>query len=323
MLLLPLNRPNAMSAKLEKQITSHLLMVRPAHFGFNEETAGNNAFQKNDGAFTPAQIRRKAITEFDNFVHLLRAAGMQVTVIEDTDYPMKTDAIFPNNWVTFHENGTVITYPMFSPARRLERRDDVLQKLGKEYHIDNRVHLETSESEEKFLEGTGSMILDRPNHLVYACISPRTDVGLLEEFCQITGFEKVAFTAVDGIGTPIYHTNVMMALGETFVVICLDTVKNPTEREALLQKFEETNKEVIEISLSQMLSFAGNMLQVQNRSGEPILVMSEQAYKSLENNQIRLLNKHTNLLYAPIYTIEKYGGGSARCMMAEVFLREK
>lgn len=312
-----------MSAKPEKQITSHLLMVRPAHFGFNEETAGNNTFQKNDGTLTPAQIRRKAITEFDNFVHLLRASGVQVTVVEDTDYPMKTDAIFPNNWVTFHANGTVITYPMFSPARRLERREDILEKLGKQFQIENRVHLESSESAEKFLEGTGSMILDRPNHLAYACISPRTDVALLEEFCQIIGFEKVTFTAVDGNDTPIYHTNVMMALGETFVVICLDTVKNSNEREALLQKFEETNKEVIEISLSQMMSFAGNMLQVENRSGEPILVMSEQAYKSLETTQVRRLNQHTNLLYAPLYTIEKYGGGSARCMLAEVFLKEK
>lgn len=312
-----------MSAQLEKQITSHLLMVRPAQFGFNEETADSNAFQRNDGSLTPAQIRRKAIVEFDHFVQLLRASGVQVTVVEDTDYPLKTDAIFPNNWVTFHEDGTVITYPMHSPMRRLERREEVLESLGKKFRIESRVHLEAQESQEKFLEGTGSMILDRPNRLVYACVSPRTEVSLLDEFCKITGFEKVVFTAVDGTGKQIYHTNVMMALGETFVVICLDTIQNPDERALLVQTFQKTNKEIIEITLDQMMSFAGNMLQVKNRSGEPILIMSEQAYKSLDATQVRRLNQLTNLLYTPLYTIEKYGGGSARCMMAEIFLPEK
>jgi hypothetical protein len=312
-----------MSAQPEKQITSHLLMVRPAQFGFNEETASSNAFQRNDGALTPTQIRRKAIAEFDNFVHLLRASGVQITVAEDTDYPIKTDAIFPNNWVTFHEDGTVITYPMFSPMRRLERREDILESLEKFFLIERRIHLEEKESGEKFLEGTGSMILDRTNRIVYACVSPRTEVHLLDEFCEIVGFEKVAFTALDGNGKQIYHTNVMMALGETFVVICLETIQNPQERALLVQKFQETQKEVVEITLEQMMSFAGNMLQIKTRSGEPILVMSEQAYNSLEPTQIRRLNQHTNLLYAPLYTIEKYGGGSARCMMAEVFLPEK
>ncbi len=312
-----------MNAQSEQQITAHILMVRPAQFGYNEETAESNAFQRNEGTFTPAQIRRKARAEFDNFVQLLKAAGVQVMVVEDTDYPIKTDAVFPNNWVTFHQDGTVITYPMQSEVRRLERREDILENLGKQFKIEQRVHLETSEGQQKYLEGTGSMILDRPNRLVYACLSPRTDATLLDEFCKITGFEKVVFTAVDGSGRQIYHTNVMMALGETFVVICLDSIRDEVERALLLEKFEATHKEVIEISLEQVMSFAGNMLQIKNRSGEPILVMSEQAYNALDPTQIRLLNKHTNLLYAPLNTIEKYGGGSARCMMAEVFLPVK
>lgn len=306
-----------------QQTTSHILMVRPAHFGFNKETAASNAFQQNDGSLTTGQIRRKAIAEFDNFVHLLRASGVEVMVAEDSDYPIKTDAVFPNNWVTFHADGTVITYPMYSEVRRLERRDDILEKIKKQFKVEQHIRLEEAEAQNKFLEGTGSMILDRPNQLVYACISPRTEVGLLDEFCKATDFEKEAFTAVDGGGKQIYHTNVMMALGETFVVICLDTVQNSTERVRLLERFQQTRKDVIEITLEQMHSFAGNMLQVKSKSGEPILVMSEQAFKVLEAAQVRRLNQHTNLLYSPLYTIEKYGGGSARCMMAEVFLPEK
>lgn len=309
-----------MSAQPNQQITSHILMVRPAHFGYNEETADSNAFQRNDGDLTASQIRRKAIAEFDNFVHLLKASGVDVIVAEDSDNPIKTDAVFPNNWVTFHQDGTVITYPMFSPTRRLERREDVLSDLGKKFQVQKRVHLEEKEAQHQFLEGTGSMILDRVHRIAYACLSPRTDLNLLDEFCRITGFERVAFFAVDGQGKEIYHTNVMMALGETFVVICLETLQNMAEREHLLRKFNATNKEVIEITLNQMMAFAGNMLQVQNRSGDSILVMSEQAYNALTPMQIRRLNQHTNLLYAPLYTIEKYGGGSARCMMAEVFL---
>lgn len=306
-----------------QQTTPNILMVRPAHFGFNEETAASNAFQQNDGELTPAQIRRKAIKEFDNFVQLLRASGVNIILVDDTDSPIKTDAVFPNNWVTFHEDGTVITYPMQSERRRLERREDVLEKLAKQYNVTKRVHLENSENQDKFLEGTGSMILDRANRLVYACISPRTELSLLDEFCKVTGFEKVAFTAVDGGGKQIYHTNVMMAMGETFVVICLETIQNAAEKELLLQKMQETNKEVIEISLEQMMAFAGNMLQVKSKIGDTILVMSEQAFKSLDAAQVRMLNRHTNLLYSPLYTIEKYGGGSARCMMAEVFLPVK
>ncbi len=308
-----------MATQKNQQTTSHILMVRPANFGFNEQTAESNAFQRNDSDLTPAEIKKKAIQEFDDFVHLLRQTGVDVIVVEDTSSPVKTDAVFPNNWVTFHADGTIITYPMYAAVRRLERREDIVEKMMQQFHFSRRIRMEEAESKHKFLEGTGSMILDRMNKIAYACISPRTDVGLLDDFCQKMGYEKMSFTAVDGNGQEIYHTNVMMALGETFVVICLETVRNENERQALLDKFKQTGKEVVEITLAQMMAFAGNMLQVKSRRGEPILVMSEQAFLSLDKDQVRMLNQHTNLLYSPLYTIETYGGGSARCMMAEVF----
>ena len=308
-----------MAAQTELQTTAHLLMVRPANFGFNEETAESNAFQQKDDQLSPAVIRKRALQEFDDFVELLRVAGVDVMVVEDSPKPLKTDAVFPNNWVTFHSNGTVITYPMYAMVRRLERREDILQQVNERFPFSKRIRLETAETRRKFLEGTGSMILDRVHKIAYACLSPRTDAELLDEFCQLTGYRPVVFTATDANGVEIYHTNVMMALGETFVVICLETIKKPDERAMLLQTFAETGKTVIEISLAQMLAFAGNMLQVRNRHGEPLLVMSEQAFRSLSKDQVRALNIHTNMLYSPLYTIEKFGGGSARCMMAEIF----
>jgi hypothetical protein len=305
------------------QTTSHILMVRPANFGFNEETASSNAFQSNDGTLSSEQISRLAIAEFDAFVEKLRQAGVDVIVAEDTSLPVKPDAVFPNNWVTFHQNGTVVTYPMFSTARRLERRADILQSIQEKFRVEQKIQLEEYETVDQYLEGTGSMIIDRPNKLVYACLSPRTTEDLLNRFCKIMGFEPVAFHALDRDNVEIYHTNVMMALGETFVVICLDTVPDEKELAMLYQKFALTNKEIIEISLDQMMAFAGNMLQVRNTDGETFLVMSEQAYKSLNTRQISMILRHTNILYSPIPTIETYGGGSARCMMAEIFLPVK
>lgn len=303
-----------------KQTTSNILMVRPANFGFNEQTAESNTFQKKDTDLSPEEIKIKAIEEFDTFVSVLRSKGINVHVVEDTDYPIKPDAVFPNNWITFHQNGTVITYPMFAPARRVERRSDIIEKLKSTYKISKEQHLEFFESNNKFLEGTGSMILDRVNKVVYACISPRTDPSLLEEFSLLSNYDKIEFHAVDTEGVDIYHTNVMMALGETFVVICMDSIKDEKEREAVLKSFDKTGKEVIEITFEQVLSFAGNMLQVKNDEGKSFLVMSEQAYRSLSENQIQKISKHTSILYSPIDTIETYGGGSARCMMAEIFL---
>lgn len=298
-------------------------MVRPAHFGYNEETALNNAFQTMDKSLSPQEVRQGAIREFDAFVEKLRSAGVDVIVVEDTDTPVKLDAVYPNNWVTFHEDGQVVTYPMNAPTRRLERREDILETLSSRFKMGDHLRLEHYEEMGMYLEGTGSLILDRPNRIAYACLSPRTDEHLLDDFCDKMGYEKVAFIAVDGNGQEIYHTNVMMALGESFVVICLESVRAKGERDRLLGKFAETGKEVIEISLGQMMAFVGNMLQLRSQDGTPYLVMSEQAYKSLRPEQVEQIKKHTEILHSPLYVIEKYGGGSARCMMAEVFLPEK
>lgn len=299
-------------------------MVRPANFGFNEETAESNAFQSRDGRMSPEEMRKKAIQEFDAFVEKLRAAGVHVIVAADSAKPAKPDAVFPNNWATFHQEGFIVTYPMYAPVRRRERRRQVLDTVLREgFHSERRVNLEYNEKLKRFLEGTGSIIFDHQNRLAYACLSPRTDAGLLDELCQLLNYEAVVFHAVDGKGQDIYHTNVMMALGETFVVICPDTVRDPVERKLLEKKFRDTKKEIVAISLDQMNAFAGNMLQVRNNREETLLVMSEQAYRSLTPAQIQTLERHTQLLYSPIDTIETYGGGSARCMIAEVFLPGK
>lgn len=305
------------------QTTAHILMVRPAAFGFNEQTAANNAFQTNDKSLENNEISEKAIAEFDAFVAKLRANGVNVYVAQDSLTPHKPDAVFPNNWITMHDDGKMIFYPMFAPLRRLERSEDVVQMIENQFVVNEKTHLEHYENTDKFLEGTGSMILDRPNKICYACLSPRTELSLLNEFCDIVGYKPVAFTATDDKNQEIYHTNVMMALGETFVVICLDTVQNINENAFLRKTFAETDKEIIEISLAQMMRFAGNMLQVRNEKGDTFLVMSQQAFASLEDTQIKQIEKHTNIITADIKTIETYGGGSARCMMAEIFLPKK
>lgn len=302
------------------QTTSTILMVRPANFGFNEQTAESNAFQKSDISINKLEISKKALEEFDLFVDKLKNAGVNVIIAEDSKLPVKPDAIFPNNWITFHNDGTIITYPMYAPVRRLERNEEIIERITKQFEIKKRQHLEHFEDASRYLEGTGSMILDRANNIVYACLSPRTDELLLDKFCELTGFQKKVFHAVDEKGQDIYHTNVMMALGETFVIICLETIRDESERKDLLKCFAETGKEVIKISIKQVHAFAGNMLQLRNNKNETLLVMSEQAYHSLEPGQIAAINRHTKILYSPINTIETFGGGSTRCMMAEVFL---
>ena len=307
-------------AKETNQTTRHILMIRPAHFGFNPETAGSNAFQSEVSSLTASDISRRAIDEFDSFVAALRSEGVDVIVVQDTSQPVKPDAVFPNNWVTFHEDGTVVTYPMLSKVRRLERRQDVIESLSERFDIKRHIHLEAYEQQGKILEGTGSMIIDRPNALVYACESPRTHPELLAEFVQMMNYKPVLFKAVDGEGMEVYHTNVMMALGETFVVVCRPSISSKREWKGLARHFAQTGKEVVEINLPQMMSFAGNMLQVKGKEDEPLLVMSSQAYQSLEKRQIRQLEQHSRIMHHPIPTIEKFGGGSVRCMMAEVFL---
>ena len=303
------------------QTTRHILMVRPANFAFNEETAANNAFQSRDQRLTPDEMSRNAIREFDGFVQKLRDAGVDVIVAQDSAQPVKPDAVFPNNWVSFHEDGTIITYPMFAPTRRLERQEAVVNTvLQAGFQTNKQLHFESNESASRFLEGTGSIIFDHPHQLAYACISPRTDAQLLDELCQAIGYQPVVFHAVDAAGQDIYHTNVMMAMGETFVVICLDSIRDAQERAMVEKQLQDSSKTIVDISLEQMNSFAGNMLQVRNDREETLLVMSEQAYRALTPAQVDTLEQHTRLLYADLTTIETYGGGSARCMMAEVFL---
>jgi hypothetical protein len=315
-------KKNAMQStiiKAKKQTTTNIMMVRPANFGYNPQTAVSNTFQDNDTSLSKAKISDLAIEEFDGFVAKLLAAGINVIVAQDADEPKKPDAVFCNNWVSFHTNGTMILYPMLTPNRRLERQENVIEEITKRFEVTRRMDLSAHENENRILEGTGSMILDRMNRLVYACLSPRTDADLLDEFCEWAEYEKVVFYSVDRNGQEIYHTNVMMAMGDKFVVISMATIPNEAERTMLLERFRQTNKEVIDLTMEQIEAFAGNMLQVENTDGKTFLVMSEQAFKSLREDQIEAIERHTAILHAPIYTIEKLGGGSARCMMAEVF----
>ncbi|MGH1338760.1 MAG: citrulline utilization hydrolase CtlX [Aureispira sp.] len=318
---------------MSKQTTHQLLMIRPANFGFNKETAANNAFQQNKSAaelldesstaldrVQPLSIAELAQAEFDQLVTALRAQGIQVLVLEDNSEPLKTDAVFPNNWVSFHEQGQILTYPMWSENRRLERRPALLQQLQEQFGFQEIIPLEHWEAQDVFLEGTGSMILDRVHKICYACTSARTQEVALDEFCTLMGYEKMLFQAVDQQGQEIYHTNVMMALGEDFVVIGLDTITNPAQKQALLDRFQQTNKTVVALSWSQLESFAGNMLQVSNKDGKTFLVLSQQARDCLTPAQVATLEAHTTLLSSPIPTIETLGGGSVRCMLAEVFL---
>ncbi|MCA0334324.1 MAG: amidinotransferase [Bacteroidetes bacterium] len=308
---------------MEKQYTDNIMMIRPASFQFNEQTAVTNAFQTNDGKGNKDDINVTALEEFDNFVLKLKDVGVNVIVMHDTPNPKKPDAIFPNNWISFHGNGTLITYPMATPNRRIERREDIIDSLGLLFDIRHRYSFESSEEEGDYLEGTGSMILDRTNKIVYACLSPRTNIFLLDRFCLLMGYSLVSFFSTDKEGKEIYHTNVMMAIADQYVVICLESIKDEDKRAEVIKSIENSGKEIISITFDQVLRFAGNMLQIEGGLGQKIMVMSEQAYNSLSEEQITRIKHYNPILSIPIPTIEKYGGGSVRCMMAEVFLPKK
>lgn len=297
-------------------------MVRPVRFRMNEETAVNNYFQEEIN-LKNEEINRKAQQEFDKFVEKLQEVGVNVVVIDDIYEQNTPDSIFPNNWISFHQSGNVALYPMFAENRRRERREDVLDLLEeKGFVIENVYDYTEAENDDIFLEGTGSMILDRTNEVAYCALSPRADEELFIEFCEDFEYTPVIFKAyqtVEGKRELIYHTNVMMALGETFAIICLDTIDDNAERKAVTESLKRTGKEIITISEEQMHHFAGNMLQVQGKN-ETYLVMSEAAYKSLTQKQITNIEKHCKILFSDLETIETCGGGSARCMMAEVFL---
>ncbi len=301
------------------QSTSQLLMIQPVNFGFNAETAVNNAFQKN----VAGNIQQDALNEFNEFVAVLRKNKVDVTVIEDTLSPSTPDSIFPNNWISFHEDGRIFLYPMFALNRRSERKLTVLDPIKKKFSVTEIVDLSKYEKDDLFLEGTGSMVLDRENKIAYACLSPRTDENILNEFCRLTNFTSVTFKAKDISGVDIYHTNVMMCIADSYVVICLESITNDEERENVTSSLQKTNKEIIDISQQQLNSFAGNMLQVKNVNGELLLVMSFQAFNSLTTSQIKTLQKHNRIIHSSLLSIETVGGGSARCMMAEVFLKRK
>ena len=301
------------------QHTAHLLMIEPVNFGFNAETAVNNTFQVN----TNENLQLQALNEFNAFVKLLRENKIDVTVIKDTTDPFTPDSIFPNNWISFHEDGTVFLYPMYASNRRKERKDHIIEKLKTIFQVDCINDLSHFENEHIFLEGTGSMVLDRDNRIAYACISPRTDAGLLNEFCRINNYSAVIFSSKDMNGIDIYHTNVMMCIAAQFAVVCLESIVDNIERENVINKLTETNKEIIDISLQQLNSFAGNMLQVRNNDNELLLIMSTQAYQSLAPEQVNRLSKYNRLVHSSLNTIETAGGGSARCMMAEIFNKPK
>ena len=298
------------------QTTSHLLMIRPVQFSFNTETAVNNAFQ----SAKDSDAQQAALTEFDNLVALLRINGLDVTVIEDTITPATPDSIFPNNWISFHEDGRIALYPMFATNRRLERKSHIIEMLRERFEVNTHVDFTEYEDSNLFLEGTGSMVLDRESKIIYACISDRTNLAVMRNFSLQFGFQVVSFLATDLHNIPIYHTNVMMAIADKYVVICLDVIRDQPERKNVVSQIHSSGKEIIEISLSQMNHFAGNMLQVQNQDGKKLLVMSSQAYTSLNQTQISKLESYNTILHSKLDTIERNGGGSARCMMAEIFL---
>lgn len=308
------------------QITNTILMVRPVNFRMNEQTAVNNYFME-DLNEKNKTINKKAQEEFDAFVNKLRGVGVNVIVVDDTIEPDTPDSIFPNNWISFHKDGTVGVYPMFAENRRNERREDVLEILENQgFLINNVMDYTSAEEEGVFLEGTGSIIMDRVHNKAYCALSERADEDLFIEFCEDFDCMPVIFTAnqtVDGKRLPIYHTNVMMALGEDFSVICLEAIDDKKERKNVVDHLKNDNKEIIEITEEQMHSFAGNMLQVLASDGQRYLVMSSAAYNSLNTPQIQQIEKYCKIVHSTLDTIETCGGGSARCMMAEVFLPKK
>jgi hypothetical protein len=291
------------------QSTSHILMIRPVNFGFNEQTAESNAFQSKAAQNNDAN--EAAQREFDGMVNVLRENGVDVIVI---------DSIFPNNWVSFHGDGQVFLYPMQAENRRLERREDIINDLEDNFAVKHVIDLSRFEEENKFLEGTGSMVLDRVNKITYACISPRTDREVLDLFCENAGYRPVTFDAVDEKGKAIYHTNVLMCAGSRFAIICLDSIPNPHEKVLVKNSLLSTQKEIVDISFDQMNHFAGNMLEVKNKADETLIVMSKSAHDVLLEEQKKVLRNYGKLVYADISTIETLGGGSARCMMAELHL---
>jgi hypothetical protein len=309
-----------MNAVPENQAAPAVLMIRPANFGANAETAASNAFQKSEAAGPEVQAR--AAAEFDALAAALLAAGVQVEVFEDRPEPVTPDAVFPNNWVSFHADGSAWLYPLLAQNRRWERRGDILEALRTQrgYKLREVRDLSHAELDGRYLEGTGSLVLDRVNRIAYAGLSPRTDRRMLEEWAGSAGYEALAFHARDTKGRPIYHTNVMLCIGAKFAVACLDSLADAAQRERVQQRLAGTGHEVIAISPYQMESFAGNMLELTGRGGRSVLAMSARAERALNPGQRAALEKHARIVAVPIDTIEDCSGGSVRCMLAEIHL---
>jgi hypothetical protein len=305
----------------EAQGASAVLMVRPANFGFNEQTAGSNEFQQRPAGAAPGQDRAAALHEFDALAAQLRDAGVQVIVGEDTPEPVKPDAVFPNNWVSFHADGTRVLYPMLAPNRRLERREALIEQVRHAggFRVTRTVDLSGHEARGAFLEGTGSLVLDRPGRVAYAALSPRTDLSVLGEFAQLLDYRVVSFEALGGDGRPVYHTNVVMAVGSAFAVVCSNCIADPAQRAGVLASLREGGREVIEITRGQMQEFAGNLLELRSARGA-LIAVSARAWSALTPAQRAQLERHGSILQARIPTIERLGGGSVRCMLAEIHL---
>lgn len=310
---------------MDKQSTSNILMVRPATFRKNEQTAVNNHFQQSIADLSDAEVLEHALAEFDGFVEVLREAGVNVLVFDADAEVDAPDALFPNNWVSFHSNATVGLYPMFAPNRRIERREDFINDLEHIHSFDIEEIVDFTEFEEhnKFLEGTGSLVLDRVHKRAYAALSPRTDRIAVEHFCEALDFEGVVFTASQPTlsgRSPIYHTNVMMAIGSTFAAVCLECIDDLDERQMVRETLEADGLEIIELSEDAIAQFAGNMLEVRSAEGDCLIVMSRSAHAALSTAQVEQLERHGRIVSAPLETIETCGGGSARCMLAEIHL---
>ena len=305
------------------QTTQHVLMIRPFNFAFNNQTALSNVFQKATADINPGVIQQKALEEFDTLVEVLKAKGIEVKVVADTMEPAKPDAVFPNNWASFHEDGTVILYPMFAPNRRLEKRSEIIGILRADYKIKNIVDLSGYEFIDRFLEGTGSVVFDHDNSIAYACLSSRTNQELLYILADRLHYEPLWFYAYDTRGVEIYHTNVMMCIAEKFVIICIDAIRDEKQKELVANTIIKTGHELIAISFDQMTKFAGNMLALKNNIGQDLLVMSQTALDSLTVDQKSRISKYCEMISVPIPTIETIGGGGVRCMIAENFLPPK
>ena len=299
-----------------------LLLVRPASFAYNSETASSNAFQ-HKGEHDGEQIRQQALLEFNQAITLLQQLNIPLVIVEDTAVPKKPDALFPNNWISTHPNGWIITYPMMAESRRNERREDIIKLLKLKYAVNKVWDISGAEWDNKYLEGTGSIVFDHDHKLAYACRSSRTNEVVLNELCKQIEYQSIVFDSLDESESPIYHTNVMMWIGEKMAAVCIDSLRSEQDQDNVLDRLSQSNHKIIAISYDQMKAFAGNMFEIKNAEGQPFLLMSQTAYQTLLPGQINEMSKHAEPIIVSIDTIEKYGGGGIRCMVAGIYLPQK